>query len=357
MRGSRKRLGPAIAWLVVLLCGIALPSGSSAERTHTVREGQTVSAIARRYGVAVPDLLAANGLGRGDVIRPGDELQVPERGVVYVRPGETLSGIARDHGVSVRDLMRVNRIRSADAVRAGRRLVMPGAEAAEAVERAARRWGRPRRPGVATLVRVQTRERLRIRLVSPRGRTRSAAVRRLAPLWRSTRADRSRGRPHPRLVQNLARISDHFGGRTIYVVSGMRAARGFTRESSRHVSGKAVDFRIQGVPNTVVRDYCRTLSKVGVGYYPNSTFVHLDVRDRSAYWVDVSSAGQRPRYRRRGQAERDDGEVDDGYEGTGETELPPDLGGEEGEEGEEGTTEPAEGSDEASAGVTASREP
>jgi uncharacterized protein YcbK (DUF882 family) len=194
-------------------------------------------------------------------------------------------------------------------------------------------------PGIATLVRVQTRERLRIRLVDTRGLPRSVAPRRLAPLWRSTRRDRSRGTPHPRLVQLLSRISDHFGGRTLYIVSGSRAAAGFTRESSRHVSGRAVDFRVQGVPNTTLRDYCRSLHDVGVGYYPNSTFVHLDIRDRRSYWVDASSPGQRPEYVRPG-VPRDDGEVDDGYEGDGETELPPDVE-EDGPE-EAAGTEPAQ---------------
>ena len=37
--------------------------------------------------------------------------------------------------------------------------------------------------------------------------------------------------------------------------------------------------------------------KVGVGYYPNSSFVHLDVRkDRSAFWIDYSGPGERAVY-------------------------------------------------------------
>jgi len=35
---------------------------------------------------------------------------------------------------------------------------------------------------------------------------------------------------------------------------------------------------------------------VGVGYYPNSTFVHLDVRSLPTYWVDYSKPGEPPRY-------------------------------------------------------------
>ena len=59
------------------------------------------------------------------------------------------------------------------------------------------------------------------------------------------------------------------------------------------MKGLACDFRVEGVKTTELRDYLRkAFDKVGVGYYPNSTFVHLDVRkDRSAFWIDYSGPG------------------------------------------------------------------
>jgi hypothetical protein len=57
-----------------------------------------------------------------------------------------------------------------------------------------------------------------------------------------------------------------------------------------------MDFSIEGVPTTAVRDYCRTFRDAGVGYYPNSTFVHLDVRTGKSYWIDYSRPGEAPRY-------------------------------------------------------------
>ena len=64
------------------------------------------------------------------------------------------------------------------------------------------------------------------------------------------------------------------------------------------MKGLACDFRVEGVKTTDLRDYLRkTFDKVGVGYYPNSTFVHLDVRkDRSAFWIDYSGPGERAVY-------------------------------------------------------------
>jgi hypothetical protein len=102
--------------------------------------------------------------------------------------------------------------------------------------------------------------------------------------------------PHPRLVRLLAAISDHFGGRDLVLVSGRRDAVGFTQETSRHVSGSATDIRVDGIPRRALWDFCRSLSSTGCGYYPRSTFVHVDVRDRAAQWVDWSRPGRRPQY-------------------------------------------------------------
>jgi hypothetical protein len=101
----------------------------------------------------------------------------------------------------------------------------------------------------------------------------------------------------PRLVHLLAAVSNHFGSRKIEIISGFRPYSPLQHTAhSNHNVGKAVDFRILGVPNEVVRDFCRTLRDVGCGYYPNSTFVHMDVRDKSTFWIDYSRPGEPPRY-------------------------------------------------------------
>ncbi len=111
--------------------------------------------------------------------------------------------------------------------------------------------------------------------------------------------------PNPRLLSVLTKVSDHFGGRRIVVISGFRPPVGYTRETSRHTRGDAIDLRIDGVPVTAIRDYCRTLPDLGCGYYPRSQFVHVDVRDRAAYWIDWSGPGEAPQYRRPANATED----------------------------------------------------
>ncbi len=270
-----------------------LPSPLLAQRQHVVGEGQSLARIARRYRVTVGALDAANKLERHANLKPGQVLVIPAPGVVYVRPGQTLARIARNNEVSVKALTRHNRLRPGAPLRIGQRLVLPGFEAAAELEAAEKRWGRPKRPGVVTFYRVWSQEKKRIRLLDSKGRVRRAAIRQLKHLLRPKNS-RKRKAPHQRLVRLLAQISDHFGGRTINIISGYRLARGYTKESSRHVDAHAIDFRIRGVPTKVLLAYCKRFDHAGVGFYPKSNFVHLDVRRKSARWTDWAKPGQPP---------------------------------------------------------------
>lgn len=51
------------------------PAGSGTR--HTVGAGETISAIAARFGVTVSSILDANGLNRSSIIYPGSELVIP----------------------------------------------------------------------------------------------------------------------------------------------------------------------------------------------------------------------------------------------------------------------------------------
>ena len=46
-----------------------------------------------------------------------------------------------------------------------------------------------------------------------------------------------------------------------------------------HSTGRAMDFRIDGVKNEDVVAFCKTINDTGCGFYPNSSFVHMDVRE------------------------------------------------------------------------------
>jgi len=278
--------GLAVVFLVLLL---HVPA--HAQRKHTVQQGQTLGAIAKRYRVSVTNLAAANRLKKTSNLRVGQVLRVPPKGVVYVYPGQTLTGIAQLNKVSVKALAGANGLKPDAPLRVGQRLKLPGYSA----NAKATKTRNTILNGLVTLERPASQETLRVRLFDKSGKPDPKGRQRLARFLRDRENDAAK-RTHTRLMRVLSYIANHFNGRTIVVVSAYRSEKNGNNGSSRHQTGEAIDIRVEGVPNEVLRDYCLTLSKVGVGYYPRSSFVHVDVRSKPVYWVDWSRPGEPPLY-------------------------------------------------------------
>ncbi len=56
-----------------------------------------------------------------------------------------------------------------------------------------------------------------------------------------------------------------------------RSASTGVAEHSQHMLAKAIDIRVPGVQTSVLRDAALSIGAGGVGYYPVSQFVHVDV--------------------------------------------------------------------------------
>ena len=92
----------------------------------------------------------------------------------------------------------------------------------------------------------------------------------------------------PQLITLLSHVYDHFGGRPLQIVSGYRNQR---KQTSNHFKGRASDIRIAGVSPKKIEAYAETLDRggMGIGIYPRSQFVHIDVRSPPSYrWTDFS---------------------------------------------------------------------
>jgi LysM repeat protein len=367
MRGRRSIwlvLGRALAVACIASGALLLSAAPAAAqalespRVHVVVSGQRLESIARRYVVTVDALCEANGITPTTRLRVGQKLVIPakgddgteakrwgaERGVAErqeaaarrrteaprdsrprprshrVAEGQSLGRIAKRYGLTVEELCEANRITPHTKLKPGQDLVIPSdAEAsgssrraaeprptgAKSVDRARPKrsagWKsyvrRPRKPGYVTLN-------------GPAGRFSGFVLASNGKVLPKAREGIERvmgaGGRHPkvdlRLVRLIAKVSDTFGGRPIRVVSGFRTES--YAYDSRHKHSQAVDFSIPGVPNEAVRDYLLTLSQVGVGYYPNSSFVHLDARPVKTYWVDYAGPGEAPRYAWAGRARK-----------------------------------------------------
>ncbi|WP_437333425.1 YcbK family protein [Sorangium sp. So ce394] len=113
---------------------------------------------------------------------------------------------------------------------------------------------------------------------------------------------------HPRLLWLLQQIADAFPRRAIHIFSGYRPrpageapakGKGSGTHHSQHAEGRAMDILVMGVPNASLFQFCRTLDDVGCGFYPNSKFVHVDVRRPGTgrlFWIDASKPGEPSEY-------------------------------------------------------------
>jgi len=101
---------------------------SSGARIYKVRAGDSLWSIARKHDIHVADLTRWNRMSSRTVIKPGQALLVAspsrtERTVYYtVRSGDSLGGIARRYRVRVNDIVAINDLGSPDSLRPGQRL-------------------------------------------------------------------------------------------------------------------------------------------------------------------------------------------------------------------------------------------
>jgi uncharacterized protein YcbK (DUF882 family) len=163
------------------------------------------------------------------------------------------------------------------------------------------------------LFEVNTKETLKLRFHDDRGRPIKGWKKRFDRFMRCHQTG-TVFNMDSRLPHMLYEVGRHYEGHRLEVVSGYRHPKVARNPKSPHKQGLACDFRVAGIPNTNLRDYLRkTFSHAGVGYYPNSVFVHLDNRKNgpAAFWIDYSGPGQAAFYAenpnedlRTGRAER-----------------------------------------------------
>ncbi|MFZ0369840.1 MAG: LysM peptidoglycan-binding domain-containing protein [Halobacillus sp.] len=94
--------------------------------SYTVKAGDTLYSIAKRYNVSLNDLIEANQISNPSYIRIGQDLVIPQDMKSYtVKAGDTLYSIARRNGTTVKRLAEVNNISNTSLIYPGRSLMLP----------------------------------------------------------------------------------------------------------------------------------------------------------------------------------------------------------------------------------------
>ncbi|WP_255546623.1 LysM peptidoglycan-binding domain-containing protein [Glaciihabitans sp. dw_435] len=134
---------------------------SAGSTRYTIRKGDTISNIAKKFGVATAAVLSANGLALSSIIYAGKTLTIPGKGatvapvktapvkvtpVVVTKPvtstpttaagtkytiksGDTVTSIAKKFGVTVQSILSGNGMTASTIIYAGRVLTIGGAAA------------------------------------------------------------------------------------------------------------------------------------------------------------------------------------------------------------------------------------
>lgn len=140
---------------------VVAPPAAPAQSTYVVVKGDSLWSIARKHGITVKELTAANKMRADATLRPDQKLIIPAKAVApaaaqsaapataertasapatttvthVIKPGETLGGIARKYHVKVGDIATANNIADPTKIRAGQTLKIPGAQASSTTVR------------------------------------------------------------------------------------------------------------------------------------------------------------------------------------------------------------------------------
>ncbi len=138
--------------VIAMLMFLALLAGNTARAdegddegfgplVYVAAWGDTLSQIARRYGVTVEAIMATNGLSSPDWLYAGQQLIIPRTAsqgqtaaapASYhtVQPGETLYGLSLFYGISIKDLIAANNLQGDGHIYAGQVLTIPATDVA-----------------------------------------------------------------------------------------------------------------------------------------------------------------------------------------------------------------------------------
>ncbi|MEI7253818.1 YcbK family protein [Dickeya dadantii] len=140
------------------------------------------------------------------------------------------------------------------------------------------------RPRILTLNNINTGERLKVEFFDGR-RYNKDELSRLNHFFRDYRANKVKT-IDPALFDQLYRLQVMLGStKPVQLISGYRSystnedlrshSKGVAKQSY-HTQGKAMDFHIEGVQLANIRKAAMKMRAGGVGYYPQSNFVHID---------------------------------------------------------------------------------
>lgn len=111
------------------------PKSTPVALTYTIKSGDTLYSIAKEYGSTVQDIVTANKLPNANVIKVGQVLKIPDKTtaaptqpttVKYtVKAGDTVYSIAKKYGTTVQKIAAANKLNKTYLIKVGQVLTIP----------------------------------------------------------------------------------------------------------------------------------------------------------------------------------------------------------------------------------------
>ena len=105
------------------------PVVEASNKLYTVKQGDTLSAIATKYNTTVGAIAGANDIKNVNLIYSGQVLKIPDKEAVTrsytVKKGDTLSGIAKKYNTTVNAIANANSIKNVNLIYPGQVLTIP----------------------------------------------------------------------------------------------------------------------------------------------------------------------------------------------------------------------------------------
>jgi LysM repeat protein len=119
-----------------LIADIALSETATTESVNTqissyiVRDGDTLSGIAKMFGVSANTIMWANNISRASALRTGQTIIIlPVTGINYtIAKGDTIKGIALRYKADIDEILRYNDLTLDTTLVVGRTIIIPDAE-------------------------------------------------------------------------------------------------------------------------------------------------------------------------------------------------------------------------------------
>ena len=99
-------------------------------RTHTVKSGESLNGIAKKYGVSIDTICGSNNLKSYDYVDPGITLRIPNKDgiLLNMKEGNSIAGFASKYRVPVEKILAENNFKNADFIPKGELIFIPDAK-------------------------------------------------------------------------------------------------------------------------------------------------------------------------------------------------------------------------------------